>query len=98
MDNITLILDDHRGIYIPRDFVEGFLFEGHDWTGIDAEDIAILREGPDHDLYWDAWDVVTDNARITVDGKEFYLWQDGALFVIAVDLPEDEAEEFFGSF
>jgi hypothetical protein len=62
MTKPILYLDDHRGIAIPQDFAESIhhaiVF------GVDEETWSILSEGPDHDLYWDAWYVVCDNALV----------------------------------
>jgi hypothetical protein len=54
-----LFLDDHRGIYIPRDFAE--CIDARYWFGITSEELGILAD-PDHDLYWEVWSAVCDNA------------------------------------
>lgn len=75
-----LLLDDHRGIYIPRDFAINF--ETKQW-GVDAEDVAILFAGPDHELYWETWDNVMRNAEYTDEkGRVWHLFQDGPLFAV----------------
>jgi hypothetical protein len=72
-----LYADGSRGVYIPQYFAESHAPEK--WTGIDAADLEILRAGPDHEFYWDAWTTVLDNAE-TTDGA--VLHQDGDLWVI----------------
>lgn len=39
---------------------------------------------------------VLDNARITIDGKIYFLHQDGDLFAIAWDNLTDEESDAFG--
>ena len=73
----ALFADSARGIYIPQHFAESHNPEH--WTGINPEDLAILKTGPEHDQYWDAWSDTLDNAETTDGGK---LHQDGDLWVI----------------
>jgi hypothetical protein len=81
---VACILDGARGIYIPRDFCDGF--DG--WDGIDDEDKATCCAGPDEEWYWDAWDNVLNNASYTDpnDGSVWGLYQDGDLFAIRTDV------------
>jgi hypothetical protein len=67
------------------------------WSGIDADDVAILETGPDHEQYWDAWQDVLDNATWT-DGKNTWtLYQDGDLFAVCPELMDnDEYQNFYG--
>lgn len=97
---IEILLDDHRGIYIPRDFIRNYV-EGH-WQGevkgMTVENQNILMN-PEHEHYWEAWDEVRRDCRLVdTQGNEWYLWQDGGLFAIRSDLEEHEEEyrEFFG--
>lgn len=56
------------------------------WHGIDPEDLAILRQGPDHADYWEAWDDVLSSASYTDDdGHTWTLYQDGDLFAVRDD-------------
>jgi len=76
-----LYADGNRGIYIPQHFAES-VHRGY-VTGVSDEDWKTLEEGPDAEWYWDAWNNVLSNAKITApDGREGYLWQDGDLWVI----------------
>lgn len=105
MSGIELWLDDHRGIYIPRDFARGF--DLSKFTGL-PEDVAELAKGPpggldsdgdgcDPDRYWDIWTDVLDNATFTdPKGNVWRLYQDGALFAICDELMTDEERENFG--
>ena len=81
----TLLLDESRGIYIPRAFVEGF----HNWDGITQENYDILCSGPDHIEYWEAWEEVLRDARKTDEnGVVWRIEQDGDLWAVPVDAVE----------
>lgn len=74
-------LSDARGIYIPRDFANTINRERV--TGITADDFAILKSGPDHELYWDTWDDVLRLASITDDtGTVWEFEQDGDCWMV----------------
>jgi hypothetical protein len=85
-----LFLDGNRGIYIPQQFAEAI--DPADWTGIDTEDLDVLRAGPDHESYWDAWQDVLDHAE-TKDGR--VLWQDGDLWLVALDKAIEDLNAYF---
>ena len=81
-DERTILLDENRGMYIPQAFITRY--EG--WEGISDGDRGILREGPDHPEYMEAWDDVLENATWTDKrGIQFRLEQDGDLWVVPVD-------------
>lgn len=98
MSGLELLLSDRRGVFIPRDFAE---FD-HSIRSFnidpDDEDLQILREGPDHEHYWDAWDSVMSRAKFTDSkGNEWHLYQDGDLWLYCESLMTDnEYEDFFG--
>lgn len=83
---IHLMLSDARGVYIPRDFVQGINLEV--WQGISAWAREACDKGPDDNPdYWDAWSDILDNAkRIDADGNSWFLLQDGDLWVYCVEL------------
>ena len=87
MSGIEILMSDNRGVYIPRDFAEGF--DG--WSGINIEDLEILKKGPDVDWYWEAWDnVLNDAFHNDKDGFTWRLYQDGDLFAICDQLMTNE--------
>ena len=91
MTNYTeLFLDGNRGVYIPQHFAEAIGVK--DWTGIEAEDLDVLRAGPDHESYWDAWQDVLDHAE-TRDGR--VLHQDGDLWLVARDKAIEDLNAYF---
>jgi hypothetical protein len=65
-----LLLNGLRGIYVPQRFAA---YGGI--AGISAEDLAILRAGPDPESYWEAWEEALRFGEITVAGTCFSLHQ-----------------------
>ena len=95
---IILKLNDSRGVYLPQCFVEDC---GAAFWSVCTEDRDILKAGPDHEWYWDAWENVLNSAVFTDDdGMRWELWQDwdeGDLFAICPDLmTAEEYKNFFG--
>lgn len=93
MDAVTLLLSDARGIYIPRDFVEGFDLSL--WQGINQSDIETCRD-PENTDYWEAWNSIEQNATFAKDGHVWRLHQDGDLWAICYELMTNEEKENFG--
>lgn len=99
MSGMQLLLSDNRGVNIPRDFAEF----NHNTGPIrlfnideDDADLVILRSGPDHEHYWDAWDSVLGRAKYTDSkGNDWYLSQDGDLWMYCEALMTDEEYEAF---
>jgi hypothetical protein len=76
---LILFANSAYGVYIPQFFAESI--DRGMVTGISEEEYSILLEGPEHEEYWDAWESVLDNARITIDGSIYYLYQDMDLWI-----------------
>lgn len=89
---LVLLLSDARGVYIPRDFAQGFDFEK--W-GVSEEDATILAQGPDHEWYWETWENVLNTADFELEGWTYRLHQDGNLWAYCDDLMSDEEYENF---
>jgi hypothetical protein len=82
-----LFLDDHRGIYIPRDFAASVVRERV--VGVTDESYAYLAD-PSSESYWDAWQEVCDKATLTgTDGTIYHLYQDGALWLVPAGMEMD---------
>lgn len=94
---IEVLLDDNRGIYIPQEFARQFYPDGKNWYWSE-EDAKILLEGPDHELYWDVWEDVLDNAYFIDDddGVKYTLYQDGDLLAIMDGYSLDDDGEWVG--
>lgn len=75
-----LLLDGARGIYIPKAFAENFDMAA--WH-VSEENAEILKAGPDHEDYWEIWDIVTSNAfYIDAAGVKWFLHGDNDLFAV----------------
>lgn len=91
--NPELFLDDHRGVYIPRDFAQ--CVKREQVSNVTPEQYAIL-ENPEHDLYWDVWMEVCDDAVLTSsNGTTYTLYQDGALWLIPDGMEWDDKEDWW---
>ena len=88
-NGVMMILDDNRGQFIPQDFAEEFCtqdnIENGVIKGIDQEQIQILKDGPDNEIYWDVWDEVTIDCEIHFGNDIYTLHQDGCLFMINLE-------------
>jgi hypothetical protein len=92
MTYVECFLDSARGIYIPQNFAE--VIDAADWTGIDGGDLDVLKSGPDHESYWDAWQSVLDHAEAK-DGATLH--QDGDLFLVYRDKALVDLNEYLES-
>jgi len=81
-EGTELLFDSNRGQYIPQNFAQEIKRECV--TGVSDGDWKILEAGPSHEWYWDAWNDVVQNARVTdpVTKVTFYLYQDGDVWLI----------------
>jgi len=90
-ETAILYASDRHGIYIPQYFAESV--DRDKLSGVSDEDMDILLAGPDHEHYWDTWDVVEQNAILTdSDGTTYGLYQDGDLWLVPTDFQFDEEE------
>jgi len=95
MSGMMLLLDGSRGVYIPRDFNDCFSMKSWNIEDNDS-DLAILREGPENEWYWEAWDsILTRAVYIDGNGHCWYLYQDGDLWAYCRELMTDEEYEGF---
>ena len=93
MQNVECIIDSRHGVFVPMLFartVNRALVSG---VSSETLDYLAKEESLEDDWFWEEWDSVLNNARITHNGKIYHLHQDGDLFAIAWDkLTEDESE------
>lgn len=95
MSGMMLLLDSARGVYIPRYFNDCFSMKSWNIEDNDS-DLAILREGPENEWYWEAWDsILTRAVYIDGNGHRWYLYQDGDLWAYCRELMTDEEYEGF---
>lgn len=90
--SIVCLIDGHHGIYVPQVFAEQY---AGGWR-VNDKLLRILKDGPDNEEYWDAWQMVLDLAFYTdTDGAELALWQgqSGDVFLYDIDDPTLDLEE-----
>lgn len=90
---VILYLDECRGTKIPTDFWHTIHRE--QWEGL-PDMFDVLLE-PDHELYWEIWQEVLDNAVCTDEnGDEYKLHQDGTVWLYDISRMTCEEKESFG--
>lgn len=95
MDALVLLFADNRGIYIPQNYAEEI--DHSKVNGVDPDDLDILRAGPDHEWYWEAWENVLNNAEYTTEEGTWRLYQDGDCWLVNDDMMTDqEYLDFYG--
>ena len=96
MKNVKLFIDGVHGIYVPQVFAK--TMNRTLMSGVSAEVLDYLSQedsSTDAD-FWDVWDDVLNNARVTVEGKIYYLYHCGDLFLIDWDNLTEEEKHSFG--
>ena len=91
------IVDSHAGIYTPAEFKHRFserLAELVKEGVIEAEDVEEIST-PDNEFYWESFELIEENFFVISEGKRFFLFQDGDLFLMEEGYPN---EEDFGIF
>ena len=96
MRNIECIIDSRHGVFVPVVFAQ--TINRALLSGVSAETLDYLaKEGSlEDDGFWEEWDSVLNNARITHNGKIYHLHQDGDLFAIDWDNLTDKEYESLG--
>ena len=94
-DCLELLINSAAGIYIPEEFINSRLTwqlkQIKDQTADDT--IEIIKDGPDHEAYWDCWDEVLNVEFIMPNtGKRITLHQSGDLWAVKTD----ELEKYTG--
>lgn len=90
-ETAILYASDRHGIYIPQYFAESIKRECV--SGVALSDLDALALGPDDcEYYWDIWNDAESNAIVTdSEGNQFYLYQDGDLWLVPVDHEIEES-------
>ena len=96
MQNVECIIDGHHGVFVPTVFAQ--TVNRAILSGVSAETLDYLakEESTEDDWFWDEWDSVLNNARITHNGKIYHLHQDGDLFAIDWDNLTSEEKHNLG--
>lgn len=86
-----LLINGAHGVYVPMMFAESPILS-HGWERCPQWAMDILRAGPDHPDYWEAWSKVLDNA--VLHGDYPHTWTlcqspEGDLYAVRDDWEED---------
>lgn len=89
---VKLLITDASGQYIPKEFVQDFFIKGFTDPELIEKSVSYFTDinpdwcsdclDSDNEFYWDSWTMILNNARIVLDGEEYYLYQDGDLWLI----------------
>ena len=75
-EDITLFLDECRGIYIPCDFAKSlkreFIINREKWEN-DLDFLA--KSGTEKDGYWDTWQDVLDGLKVKIGRRTYFFSQ-----------------------
>lgn len=97
-----LALSDRNGIYIPQFYCNQIDEKIAEEMNVEMEDVLICQSGPDHEWYWESWDLITSNAEWIETQKFFsngewqtketkwHLHQDGDLWEVPEGFSFDE--------
>lgn len=87
-----LLLSDSHGIYIPKLWAEEIEdAEEASWFSVKWEDVEACQAGPDHPLYWEAWDAILSDALWDENGEDWRLLQNGDLWAVKAEAEIPEA-------
>lgn len=84
LENAELLIDGNRGIYIPQLFAKAVLSGEFSLRNKQQlqEELSILKNGPDEEEYWEAWEDVLDTAILVTGGQQYTLYQEGDLWAV----------------
>ena len=93
-DDITLFLDDTRGIYLPRDFAEVITSENIiNRQEFDDDLDFLIKYDTTRDFYWETWQNILDHLKIKIGRRTYFFYQDGPVWMIRDN--EKVRKEFF---
>lgn len=103
-EGIQLVFEDRRGVYIPRDFAVEIIhrkFSGYTWEDVEELERIGNKEDPnteETEVYWEIWSKILADAEHIDNGyNKWFLYQDGDVFLICLELmTPEEKRNFFG--
>lgn len=85
-EGTLLLVNGAHGIYVPLVFATQYEKPLRDSDAVTAEDVEVLLgDGQNGEHYWETWDHVMQNFTLVVEGREFFLFQDGDLWALPLD-------------
>ena len=93
-NDITLFLDECRGIHIPCDFAKSikreFIINRLEFD----DDLDFLaKSGLETDGYWETWQDVLDNLKVKIGRRTYFFYKYGPVWMIRDN--EKVRKEFF---
>lgn len=87
-----LLVNDSWGTYIPYRFAKWVDRSALEPVGDydPTEDLKIMKEGPLHEHYWDAFESFCQQCYIIIDGKKYDIEENGDLWAYEHDKPKPE--------
>lgn len=80
-NNVELLIDGNRGIYVPQEFAKRFNPSNSHWEW--DESIKEDLSNPDNENYWEAWSDLIESAYYLNEGVKYTLFEyEGDLFAI----------------
>ena len=77
-DDVTLFLDNSRGIYIPKVFAENInrelIVDRVSWSW-DHELDFLIKYDTNKDFYWETWQNILDNMRVRIGRRTYFFSQ-----------------------
>jgi hypothetical protein len=78
-----LLIDENQGVYIPKVFCEQCNPDNSFWVW-DYENDGEILLNPEHELYWEVWDEILNNAfyHNPDENIKYTLYHNGDLWLI----------------
>lgn len=92
-----LFTSDSAGVYAPQEFITTIRLECIvPYNGM-GEDVHTLKNGPDDEWYWTAWDQFMSNAQVKniETGTMYNIYQSGDIWLIPIDWTEEDYNAIF---
>lgn len=89
-----ILLSDWHGVYIPQTALE--VLDPAWFNKCAIGDLETIAEGHEAEWYWDAWEVVLNNAHYTdPQGIGWTLYHDGDLWAIPDGFTDEQWDKLF---
>lgn len=86
LSNAILFADCHHGIYCPKVALSSLDRDKCEIVGADEKDIETVLNGPDEEIYCDAWIAIEScTIREKETGKEWFFYQDGDIWLVPAE-------------
>ena len=94
---VSHVVDSHHGIYSAQEFAYRWGEFLSPRKSFNLADIDILRNGPDDEHYYDAWQSVLDESVVRLEDKEYRIYESEGIYLVRSDVEWCEECEWFKS-